>query len=207
MLDSPRKIYKSGDTMPEKKTDARVRYTELMIRNSFVALLKEKSLAKVTVTDICSLAGINRATFYAHYKDPSDLMKSLENELLENIVVILSRCIDADVSDLRRILPEILSYIRSEADICLVLMSDLTDTGFVKRCLCILETSFVERYTELSGISPELANQLFLYGAMGSVGLLHRWLTSGCNQGPEYMSELIISLFNNGASAFNVEQK
>ena len=187
--------------MTERKTDARVRFTKLMIRNSYVALLKEKGPAKVTVTDICSLAGINRATFYAHYRNPGDLMESLENELLDNILCIMDKSELSNTAELSRILPEIISYVKSEADLCLVLMSDLTDSGFVMRFLLLLEERFVGRWTARGSVPPELANQLFLFSAMGSVGLLRRWLTLGCPQSPEDMAGLIITLFNGGASA------
>ena len=192
--------------MAEKKTDARVRYTKLMIRNSFVSLLKEKNLAKVTVTDICNLAGINRATFYAHYKDPFDLMESLENELIENVINILSSSDSIDERALSKILPEILAFMKSESDICLVFMSDLSATGFVRRCMKLIESRFVSAWADQYALHPELGNELFLYGAMGSVGLLHKWLNSGCPQSPEYMAELIIKLFNQGASAFEITQ-
>lgn len=71
--------------MPEKKQDARVRYTKMMIRNSLLELLSTKPIAKITVTEICERAGINRATFYAHYSDPSDLLHGLESEIIEDV--------------------------------------------------------------------------------------------------------------------------
>ncbi len=193
--------------MAEKKTDARVRYTKMMIRNAFTSLLKEKTLAKVTVTDICSRAGINRATFYSHYKDPVDLMEHLENELLENIVDIINESIASGDAELGKILPHILSFIQNEADVCLIFTSDLSNTGFLMRCLRLIENRFVMAWTTRCGISEELADELYLYGAMGSVGLLHKWLYFGCPQSPEYMADLIIKLFNRGASAFNLCQK
>ncbi len=190
--------------MAEKKTDARVRYTKLMIRNSFTSILKEKALAKVTVTDICARAEINRATFYSHYKDPMDLMESLENELLENIVDIINDSLASGEAELQKILPHILSFIQKEADICLIFTSDLSNTGFVMRCLRLIESRFVSTWTSRCKISEELADELYLYGAMGSVGLLHKWLYSGCPQSAEYMADLIIRLFNEGASSFNL---
>ena len=36
--------------MPEKKQDARVRYTKMVIRNSLLELLRIKPIAKITVT-------------------------------------------------------------------------------------------------------------------------------------------------------------
>ena len=65
--------------MPDKTQDARVRYTKMMIRNSLLELLSTKPIAKITVTEICERAGINRATFYAHYTDPTDQLHWLQS--------------------------------------------------------------------------------------------------------------------------------
>ena len=40
-------------------SDARVRYTQMVIKNSFIKLLEQKALNKVTVKEICELSEIN----------------------------------------------------------------------------------------------------------------------------------------------------
>ncbi len=67
------------------KVDRRVRYTKKAIRDSFIALLEEKPIEKISVTEICKGADINRGTFYSHYSDPFELRASLANELVEAI--------------------------------------------------------------------------------------------------------------------------
>lgn len=67
------------------KSDARVRYTKMIIKNSFVKLLAKRPLPKVTVKEICELSEINRATFYKYYCDPYDLLEKLENEFLKEL--------------------------------------------------------------------------------------------------------------------------
>ena len=71
-------------------TDARVRYTKKMIRDSLFDCLKEKPLMNVTVREVCDRAGINRATFYYHYKDCHDVVEQLENEQIEEFRQILT---------------------------------------------------------------------------------------------------------------------
>ena len=66
-----------------KKIDRRVRYTKKAIRDSFLALLDEKPIEKISVTEICKGADINRGTFYSHYTDPFDLRRSIANEIVE----------------------------------------------------------------------------------------------------------------------------
>ena len=56
-----------------KKTDRRVKYTKQAIRDSFLKLLSEKPIEKISVTEICREAEINRGTFYSHYTNPYDL--------------------------------------------------------------------------------------------------------------------------------------
>lgn len=60
-----------------------------MIREAFLSLLKEKSTNKITVTDIVTLADINRTTFYAHYSDVRGVIEEMENEIIDKMMEIL----------------------------------------------------------------------------------------------------------------------
>ena len=60
--------------MESRKTQ----YTKSVIRESFLSLLQEKPVEKITVTQLCAKADINRSTFYAHYLDVYDLKEKLE---------------------------------------------------------------------------------------------------------------------------------
>ena len=53
------------------------------LKQSFLKLLKEKPVNRITVKEVCALAQLNRATFYAHYSDCFALMESIENELID----------------------------------------------------------------------------------------------------------------------------
>lgn len=66
----------------ELAIDGRVRYTKMVIRQSFLSLLKEQAVDKITVSDICRLAEINRATFYRHYENQYGILSELELNLL-----------------------------------------------------------------------------------------------------------------------------
>lgn len=59
---------------PTKKIDPRVKRTRNWIRQAFMELLAEKGFHATTVQDITTRAGINRATFYAHFTDKYDLL-------------------------------------------------------------------------------------------------------------------------------------
>ena len=56
------------------KTDARVRYTLNVLKKSFLSLLEEKPVNKISVKEVCEHAELNRATFYTHFNDCYDLL-------------------------------------------------------------------------------------------------------------------------------------
>ncbi|MCB9134450.1 MAG: TetR/AcrR family transcriptional regulator C-terminal domain-containing protein [Anaerolineales bacterium] len=60
-----------------------------LIRQAFVALLQEKPIEKITVTDIVTRADINRGTFYAHYQDTRAVIEQIENEIIETMLEFL----------------------------------------------------------------------------------------------------------------------
>ena len=45
-----------------------------------------KPLEKITIKELADLAFINKATFYAHYKDVYDLAEQLENEAVDKMI-------------------------------------------------------------------------------------------------------------------------
>ena len=64
-----------------EKMDLRIRRTRGAIREAFVALMKKKEYAAITVTDISEQADINRKTFYAHYETKEQLLAQLIEEM------------------------------------------------------------------------------------------------------------------------------
>ncbi len=63
--------------MKNTKDDRRVKYTKMVLKESFIKLLEKKDISQITIKEICEDADINRATFYAHYNDQFDLMHKI----------------------------------------------------------------------------------------------------------------------------------
>ena len=73
------------------KNNKRHQRTLENIEKAFVSLLRDSELNKLSVTELCEAAGIDRSTFYANYEDVSALAdeyaakieKHLEEQLRE----------------------------------------------------------------------------------------------------------------------------
>ena len=58
--------------MEGSKIDARISRTKNALRKSFITLLINNSIEKITVNELCQHAKVNRITFYNHYTDKYD---------------------------------------------------------------------------------------------------------------------------------------
>lgn len=63
-------------------------FTKEIIAKTFTELLDEKPMSKITVKDIVERCGVNRNTFYYHFKDIPDvvefILKKKWDEILEH---------------------------------------------------------------------------------------------------------------------------
>ncbi|MCI9124862.1 MAG: TetR/AcrR family transcriptional regulator [Eubacterium sp.] len=66
--------------------DLRIEKTEKAIKNAFIELRSQKPLEKITVRELCTLACINKSTFYAHYADIYALSAALESETVASVL-------------------------------------------------------------------------------------------------------------------------
>ncbi len=58
----------------QEKLDPRVKRTRRLLEAALESLIGEKGFHAITVQDIAGRAGVNRATFYAHFDDKYDLL-------------------------------------------------------------------------------------------------------------------------------------
>ncbi|GEP24177.1 TetR/AcrR family transcriptional regulator [Lentilactobacillus diolivorans] len=70
--------------------DKRVKKTKLALRSALFLLLQTKSIDKISVSELCRQAQINRRTFYIHYSQVSEIFDDYEIELSEQISHALS---------------------------------------------------------------------------------------------------------------------
>lgn len=61
-----------------KISNMRAQATKDKIQRALIYLLKRKPFDQIFVKDICTIACINRSSFYEHYQDINDLMIKTE---------------------------------------------------------------------------------------------------------------------------------
>ena len=117
-----------------EKTDARKRYTQMVLKQSLLKLLKEKPVNKITVKEVCELSQLNRATFYAHYSDCFALLESIENELIGAFERSLRYVNSFDVTAL---IEAIYDMIDQNREACSALIIGNTSSTVLKRMISL----------------------------------------------------------------------
>lgn len=178
--------------------DARVRYTKMMIKNTFFDLLKEKAIDKITVKEICARAQINRATFYKYYDNAYDLLNKIEIQVLDHLEEEIATLKGADVTNIFRI---ILKDILNQREMYLVLFSENGDVLFKERLFehCYRENMMIVKrhFPELSAKKQEW---LYYFLAEGCNGILNQWIKGDMQEDPEeiilFLAKLIDTVNN-----------
>jgi AcrR family transcriptional regulator len=68
--------------------DLRVRRTRKLLSEALVALLADQPFESITVRQICERAMVHRATFYTHFADKYQLLRSILNDVQADLLQI-----------------------------------------------------------------------------------------------------------------------
>ena len=117
-----------------RKTDARIRYTQSVLKQVLLSFLKEKPINRITVKEVCERAELNRATFYAHYSDCFALLESIEEDLLEAFQQSLKLVASFDVTAL---IEAIYTMIEQQQEACRVLIFQNVCPNVLRRMISL----------------------------------------------------------------------
>ncbi|OUZ16458.1 hypothetical protein A5868_001379 [Enterococcus sp. 12F9_DIV0723] len=176
------------------KTDARIRYTRMAIKKSFISLINEKPVNKVTVKDVCDRAEINRATFYKHYKDCFDLLERIESEMIDQLKQLVR---EAQGKSMSTMFEKMFMKIKNESDLYLTVASDNGDTGLPSRILNMFYKE-AHPYFEvlLRGNSNQREDWLYYFVANGCAGILSYWINTGMKENTKEMADYISKMID-----------
>ena len=109
-----------SNSQPEfEKLDPRVKRTREMLEQAFQSLLAEKGFDAVSVQDITARAGVNRATFYAHFEDKFALLDySIRESFREEIKKRLLASCHFSMGNLRQLIVAVCEFTRNLSTNC-----------------------------------------------------------------------------------------
>ncbi|MFR1517838.1 MAG: TetR/AcrR family transcriptional regulator [Clostridia bacterium] len=168
--------------------DHRVRVTRMLLRKAFLELLSQKPIQSISVRELCETAGINRGTFYAHYKDIYDLREQIESEMLSDFQKALEPLLGEKTA---RVTPTditagIFRCLKDNSDICAATLGKYGDRDFLAHLIDLGRDSCIKGYTEYFRSASFQEIELFYsFVSAGCIALLQNWIDRGMTEPAE----------------------
>jgi len=182
--------------MEHEKQDRRTRRTRQLLRDAFVALLKEKRYEDVSVQDIIERADMARSTFYVHYVDKEDLLVGRWGVFASNLGAHAD-VLKHDENHGHSILSMLgwFHHIQAQSDLLKIIAKDPAMDLAMKTLHGILledmQMRLQSHLPETASIPPSLVIE-YLAGSL--MTLLKWWVKQGMSYPPERMDEIFQQL-------------
>ena len=181
----------------ETKVDRRVLYTKMFLKESLLELLKEKSIDKITPTELCRHAGINRNTFYKHYYTPRDLLQEIEEEFSAQIMQSLGDKLMKD--NVKDLLVDICQIVLEKKEFCMVLLSTNGDAAFLQDVISFGKDLSLQNWENMGvQLSEEKLEIVFSFIISGCVAIMRAWAAGDMRIPPNEIADLIYRLTLHG---------
>ncbi len=160
----------------------RVRLTKRLLMQSLVDILQNVPLNKVTISQVCAKAGINRTTFYKHYSDEYALYYDIEHEAIE----MLKRALSFDKD---KALGVILSFFGQQRKLAFVLFNANVDEELPEKLFSLPEIKNIIRGEMVScGADFE---KIYFFICNGGYALIKDWINGGFKESPAEIEALL----------------
>lgn len=190
--------------MENKRIDRRVKYTKMVIKDSFIKFLQDKPISKITVKEICEEADINRATFYSHYQDQYDLLRQIEDEIIYDINQYLEvyDCKDDRLIPVE-LIEKILDYVDKNAELLNIFLNLNGDLTFQQK---LIKQTGIQNILPILGcnmIDKGMTGYVYQFLACGAIGIIQLWLKEGRQKSSRELAELLLKISHNGRTSFS----
>lgn len=180
--------------------DRRTKYTKNIIKNTFLSLLEEKEIKKITVSEICKISDINRATFYHYYLDVYDLLDKIQKDFLEELKIASQ---NEDITSVSTFSKELLNVVISNKELVRILFNTNNNLYFLNDILNIAyekcKTRWLQDIPNLSEEDIEYASAFIFNGALG---IINFWVKNDFDKDVNEISTIIEQLSYYGTKKF-----
>ena len=174
----------------------RTRLTKQLIKESFLSLLENNEINKISIKSICENAQINRSTFYKHYGSQYDVLSEIENALINQSRQILGNEFMKTNVDACLSYETYCRYIEQNKKIY-QLLTDNVGSNFPKKIMEHQQIQFLLQKQLPDYYSEEDTPYVYTFVVYGIYQLIVEWLNTDCKRPTHEIAGLIHKLLDN----------
>lgn len=171
--------------------DARIVKTKNDIERAMIKLLSEKSYDKITVKDICSEAGISRATFYNQFNDKNDFVHKYRMTVLKKVTRTIAK---DDRMNQITLLNKLLSIITQQDELFLLLISMNGSIEVQENFKMMIRENAkknILKYIDMQFQSEQEIHYFTVFMSNAIFGIIQEWVRNGRQESPEELINII----------------
>ena len=132
-------------------------------------------------------------------------MHQIEQELIDEINQYLDNYAFSSTADMSvEVLEQIFEYIKSNAEICTILLCENEDDNFRNQVMYIVRQQCISAWTLNKSLAHQDAEYIYAFAVAGSVGIIQKWLKDGLEKPSKEIAELVLKITNYGLYGFNI---
>lgn len=202
--------------MTTSTENRRTRYSKRVIRESLYELMKEKPINKISVTEICKKADVNRSTFYSYYTDIYDLNQkiigeffSVQKSVIKNIRESLRNKTSLDAftyEDFYEIIYHYLKTVQGNLELYKFIFNQNADNSVHANFAKVTFHTIRDVLNPLIEESrAEELRKAFTFVSGGTTALIMTWVEKDCDSPVESLSEYIAKYYYGTFKAHNMK--
>ena len=157
----------------------KIQITKRCIREALFECLREKDINKITISSLCEKADINRSTFYKYYGSQYDVIKEMEQEVIQ----LINKQLNDQPKETSFI--QLLQFLKSNKETIKIFFECNVDNEFPKQVLAL--DSINNQLEQVSQNDPYIKN----YILFGSLATIQQWIDAGCIESCEEIANII----------------
>ena len=186
-------------------TDRRSIRTRAALRDALAAEIDATGdLSRVTVTAVTDRADVTRRTFYSHFRDIPDLVRSIEDEMIADLKPVVEQLASVRLPELKAAIDaaepcpgsiELLTFFKERGSFLAPLMGEGGDPGFVERVKVMVQETITSRAMHgMDARALPFLDYYLSFAISAESGVLVRWLTGGMHESVGTMARLMTAL-------------
>lgn len=177
------------------KLDRRTRRTREALYGALMALLHDRPLSNITVTELTNLADVNRSTFYAHFQDIYDMVDTMRSDFKAALMqVVLEQADGLRTSGAHGFMRSVYGYFRDNREMFSVVFGQGPNEAFFGDVVTVVRAGCMDAWGDLAGergVRDEEQRRALEYriefAARGAVGMARAWIEGGCKEDVAWM--------------------
>lgn len=164
--------------MLKNPEDRRARRSRKLLKESLLELMKRKTFSDISVRDVTDAADMNRATFYLHYTGTAELLRSVEEDLLEELQSLVDAHMQETVAvgSVAPVFEPVLDFAVENRETCTILFSSSEASGFFQAIQRLVHENGAPLVRSwFRPADTRLTDYLLNFLAWGFIGLLSEW--------------------------------